>query len=106
MWWRKLVFSICLSTIICAFVLSNAYADEKKVKIAFDTDSICCILNYYRMVEELEKLSGVTTASFNERKRYFIVYYEQGKVKVQAIIQRLSKVTDVPEQFILYEDME
>lgn len=55
------------------------------------------------MVEELKKLYGVTTASFNERTRYFIVYYDQNKVNVPTFVQNLSKITSAPEEFTLSE---
>ena len=76
---------------------------EKRVNLEFDKNFICCIVNHATIAEKLEAIDGINTAHFISRKRKVIVYYEPLKIKIESIVEGLSKITKVDRKFIAAE---
>lgn len=100
-WLKQQIFRICLLFLILSVFASHAQAKEKRLTINFDKNNICCIMNAPILVSKLEKLEGINTVRYNEDARKILVYFDPSKIAVQAIVDKVSKITDVEKQFIL-----
>ena len=101
MWLKQRIFKVCLLLLILFVFASQVQAEEKRLTINFDKNNICCIMNASILVGELEKLEGISNARYNENSRKILVYFNPLKIDVQAIVNKVSKITAVNKQFIL-----
>ncbi len=60
-------------------------------------------MNAEPLTRQLEKLKGVSTARFNMEKRKILLYFDPMKIKVQTIVEMVSKITAVDKKFLLPE---
>lgn len=79
------------------------FAEEKKVALEFDRSMICCLVNHDVISEKLEKVDGINTVLFSLKKRRVLAYYDPLKIKVESIVDRLSKITKVDRKYIAAE---
>lgn len=100
-WLKQQIFKICFLFLILSVFASHAQAEEKRLTINFDKNNICCIMNVPILVSELEKLEGINTVRYNEDARKILVYFNPVKIDVQAIVDKVSKITNVDKRFIL-----
>lgn len=93
-------FVICL--VACFFFIAAlpAFADTKKVLIAFDRNQLCCIMNHLRLEEMLTDIEGIEKAVYNEQKREITVSYDEAIIKVATIIDELVNITKVEKEII------
>lgn len=104
MWQNQLIFKIFSLSIFLFLVAASVEADEKEKRLAlnFDKNSICCIMNSDELASKLQKTEGINSARYNKEDRVIILYFNPDKTDKKKIVNKISEITMVPKEFILF----
>ncbi len=98
---RHLKISVIFAAIFLAGMHTAAWADEERLVVEFDKSGICCILDPDGIPEGMEEVDGVNIATYNHSAKVITIYYDTGKIDVDAIVTKISEITGVGEEWIL-----
>lgn len=96
----KIDFLALAVILLLVTITGIAHAAAKTVLLAFDRSQLCCLMNHMTLEEKLTAIDGISKAIFHERKREVTVVYDDSKLTIPAIIDRLADITKVDKEII------